>query len=619
MAERRRRDWSRPADVTDILPAVHDMDVEDPDDVEPEDAEIDDVEPEDAELEDAEADGSAVGDPTETPSTEPTPTRAARIAARLKKVLEPRALRLSASVAAGLLMCLSFPPFGWWYLSFFCFALLAWVFTHPATRPAGGFGYGFLFGLAFYVPLLPWISGLVGAAPWLALSTMEALFPAVFGLMAIAVRRLPGWPLWLAGVWALAEWLKSTVPFGGFPWGVVGYSQSDSPLLPIAHFGGAPLVSFAVVLVGFSVTAIVAECVQWWRHHPHVHAPPPAVVVPGVCVVVVLLAVALSGPYVRQSGLGAGDDPPVTVAAVQGNVPRLGLEFNAQRRAVLDYHVRETMRLTEDIRAGRAPQPAVVIWPENSSDIDPIRNRDAAELISAAAAAVHAPILVGAVLAAPGYSPDNPVSTNSVIVWDGATGPGERHDKQIVQPFGEYLPWRSFFRHLSSYADRAGYFVPGTGTGVVNAGGIPIGVTTCWEVIFDRAARESVLNGAQLLTVPTNNATFDESMSAQQLSFARLRAVEHDRYVVVAATTGISAVIAPDGHELARTGFFEPAYLDNQVKLKSGLTPATRWGPIVQGLLVAIGVASVVAGMLHNGGFVRRRKKATETTAATKE
>jgi apolipoprotein N-acyltransferase len=296
---------------------------------------------------------------------------------------------------------------------------------------------------------------------------------------------------------------------------------------------------------------------------------------------------------------------------VQGNVPRLGLEFNAQRRAVLDNHVRETMRLAEDVRAGRAPQPAVVIWPENSSDIDPIRNRDAAEIISVAADAVHAPILVGAVLAAPGYSRDNPVSTNSVIVWDGRGGPGERHDKQIVQPFGEYLPWRSFFKHLSSYADRAGYFVPGGGSGVVNAAGIPIGVTTCWEVIFDRAARESVLNGAQLLAVPTNNATFDESMSAQQLGFARLRAVEHDRYAVVAGTTGISAVIAPDGHEVARTAFFEPAYLDTQVRLKSGLTPATRWGPIIQGLLVGIGVASVAAAILHNGSFVRRRRKAT--------
>lgn len=549
----------------------------------------------------------------EAPPAEAAPSVPARVAARLRRTLEPRALRLTAAIAGGLLLCLSFPPFGWWYLAIAAFALLAWVLTHPDTRRAGGFGYGFLFGLVFYVPLLPWISGLVGAFPWLALSTMEALFPGLFGLLAWGVRRLPGWPLWFGGLWALVEWLKSTVPFGGFPWGVVGFSQAESPLLPIAHFGGAPLVSFAVVLVGFSLTAIVAEVVRRIRHDPAVDvAGPPAVVVPGVCLVVVLLGVALAGPHVRQSGLGAGDDPPATIAAVQGNVPRLGLEFNAQRRAVLDNHVRETMRLAEDVRAGRAPQPAVVIWPENSSDIDPLRNPDAAEVIGQAAEAVHAPILVGAVLTAPGYSRDNPVSTNSVIVWNGQDGPGDRHDKQIVQPFGEYLPWRSFFRHLSSYADRAGYFVPGTGTGVVTAAGIPIGITTCWEVIFDRAARESVLNGAQLLAVPANNATFDEAMSAQQLAFARLRAVEHDRYVVVAGTVGISATVAPDGHEIASTGFFEPAYLDTQIRLKTGLTPATRWGPIVQGLLVAIGVSSVFAVMLHNGCFVRRRKKATE-------
>ena len=110
-------------------------------------------------------------------------------------------------------------------------------------------------------------------------------------------------------------------------------------------------------------------------------------------------------------------------------------------------------------------------------------------------------------------------------------------------------------------------------------------------MIFDRAARESVRSGAQLLAVPTNNATFDEAMSEQQLAFGRLRAVEHDRYVVVAGTTGVSAVIAPDGRELARTAFFEPAYLDTQVRLRTRLTPATRWGPIVKGLLVGLGVA----------------------------
>jgi apolipoprotein N-acyltransferase len=198
------------------------------------------------------------------------------------------------------------------------------------------------------------------------------------------------------------------------------------------------------------------------------------------------------------------------------------------------------------------------------------------------------------------------VSTNSVIVWNPGTGPADRHDKRIVQPFGEYLPWRGLFKHLSQYADRAGYFVPGTGNGVVNAAGVPVGVTTCWEVIFDRAARESVQDGAQLLAVPANNATFTEAMSEQQLAFARLRAVEHDRYVVVAGTTGISAIIAPDGRELARTSFFEPGYLDTAVRLKTQLTPATRWGGIVQGLLVVLGVAAVITAILHNKSFVRR-------------
>ena len=114
---------------------------------------------------------------------------------------------------------------------------------------------------------------------------------------------------------------------------------------------------------------------------------------------------------------------------------------------------------------------------------------------------------------------------------------------------------------------------------MVHIAGVPVGVATCWEVIFDRAPRKSVLNGAQLLAVPSNNATFNKTMSEQQLAFAKVRAVEHDRYVVVAGTTGISAVIAPDGGELARTDFFVPAYLDTQVRLKTDVDAGNALGP----------------------------------------
>ncbi len=529
--------------------------------------------------------------------------------------LVARLPRISAAIAAGLLLCLSFPPFGWWYLAIVAFPLLAWVLTRDTTRLVGGLGYGFLFGAAFYVPLLPWTGEMVGVMPWLALSLVEAVFPALFGLCAVATRRLTGWPIWFAGLWALFEWLKSTVPFGGFPWGVVGFGQSDGPLLPLAQIGGAPLVSFAVTLLGFGLAALAFEIFDWWRNggDRRPGSPPPAVVLPGACVCLVLIATAAITPAVRHSGAGADDEPSVNVAAVQGNVPQLGLDFNAQRRAVLDNHVRETMRLADDVRARRAPQPLFVIWPENSSDIDPLANQDAADQIAVAVDAIKAPILVGGVLAAPGYTRDNPVSTNSVIVWN-PDGPGDRHDKQIVQPFGEYLPWRSFFSRFSDYADRAGYFQPGSGNGIVTAAGVPIGVSTCWEVIFDRAPRESVLGGAQVLAVPSNNATFNESMSVQQLAFGRLRAVEHNRFVIVAGTTGISAVIAPDGRVLARTQFFEPAYLDMAIRLKTQLTPATRWGPAVQGLLIAVGVGALLGAIRQNGRFVRGRRRVTDAS-----
>jgi apolipoprotein N-acyltransferase len=602
----RRRARGRAVDDTDVFPVVTGLD----------DA-ADRAEPGDPPL------GDGARAHHDEPSAASQPNRAARIAGNLGRGVLARWTQLSAVLAGGLLLCLSFPPYGWWWAAFGAFALLGWTLTRPAATPAGGFGYGVLFGAAFYVPLLPWISGLVGPLPWLALALVQALFPGLFGVAAVLVRRLPGMPIWLAALWAAQEWLKSNVPFGGFPWGVVAFGQTNGPLLPLVDVGGAPLLSFAVALAGFSLTALAVEVVRWWPRGDH--SPPglPAVVLPGVCVSVVLLTTALLAPQVRHAGAGATDDPAVTVAAVQGNVPRLGLDFNAQRRAVLDNHVRETLRLAEDVRAGRAARPTLVVWPENSSDIDPLANPDAAQAITTAADAIDAPILVGGVVKAPGYRPDDPVATNSVIVWAPGSGPGERHDKRIVQPFGEYLPWRSFFSKLSPYADRAGYFIPGSGNGVVHAAGVPIGVTTCWEVIFDRAARQSVRNGAQLLTVPANNATFTEAMSEQQLAFARLRAVEHDRYVVVAGTTGISAVIAPDGRELARTGFFEPAYLDRQVRLKTQLTPATRWAPAVQAVLIAVAVAALLTAMLHNGNFVsvirRRRQSAAQAEDSAPE
>ncbi|SUE05982.1 apolipoprotein n-acyltransferase [Prescottella equi] len=491
---------------------------------------------------------------------------------RDRSALTATARDAALAVASGLLLFASFPPRPLWFLAPVGIALLTAVLTGygcGGRTLRAGFGYGYLAGLGFLVPLLPWIGVYVGPLPWLALAAAESVFIGLFGLAAVLVTRLRT-PIWVlavavAAVWSLTEWLRSSLPFGGFPWGRLAFGQPEGWLLPLAALGGAPLLSFGVAVTG---TGLAAVAFTAWRRRPLRALAGPVLVACGASIVAVATV-----PYVHTDADG---DRTVTVAAIQGSVPRLGLDFNAQRRAVLDNHVRRTFELADDVAAGRQPQPDLVVWPENASDIDPFRNADAAEEITAASEAVGAPILVGAVL----VNSDG-TTTNSVIVWDGSAGAGERHDKRIIQPFGEYLPYRDFFRFFSEYADKAGNFVPGDGNGVVHADGIPVGVATCYEVAFDRALTESVRDGAELIAVPTNNATFgDTEMTYQQLAMSQVRAVEHRRDVVVAATSGVSAIIGSDGSVLQKSELFVPAALVSEVSLRTETTLATRLGPI---------------------------------------
>ncbi|BCN83835.1 apolipoprotein N-acyltransferase [Prescottella equi] len=509
---------------------------------------------------------------------------------RDRSALTATARDAALAVASGLLLFASFPPRPLWFLAPVGIALLTAVLTGygcGGRTLRAGFGYGYLAGLGFLVPLLPWIGVYVGPLPWLALAAAESVFIGLFGLAAVLVTRLRA-PIWVlavavAAVWSLTEWLRSSLPFGGFPWGRLAFGQPEGWLLPLAALGGAPLLSFGVAVTG---TGLAAVAFTAWRRRPLRALTGPVLVACGASIVAVATV-----PYVHADADG---DRTVTVAAIQGSVPRLGLDFNAQRRAVLDNHVRRTFELADDVAAGRQPQPDLVVWPENASDIDPFRNADAAEEITAASEAVGAPILVGAVL----VNSDR-TTTNSVIVWDGSAGAGERHDKRIIQPFGEYLPYRDFFRFFSEYADKAGNFVPGDGNGVVHADGIPVGVATCYEVAFDRALTESVRDGAELIAVPTNNATFgDTEMTYQQLAMSQVRAVEHRRDVVVAATSGVSAIIGSDGSVLQQSELFVPAALVSEVSLRTETTLATRLGPIPEyllslGALVALALAVV--------------------------
>jgi apolipoprotein N-acyltransferase len=501
-------------------------------------------------------------------------------------------LRLLASCAGGVLWYLSFPPRPLWWLAPVAFTLLGLAVY--GRRARAGFGYGFLFGVAFLVPLLHWTGLYVGIVAWWPLSAFEALVMAL-GVAAITVV-LParGGPVWAALLWVADEALRARAPFGGLPWGKVAFGQPDGPYVSLAAVGGTPLVGFAVVLTGFGLTTLLVALVGNCRVRP--------VLAAAVAVVVPVAASLAAWPLV-------GTDPnagTAVVAAVQGNVPRLGLDFNAQRRAVLDDHVRETEHLAAQVAAGGVPQPDLVIWPENSSDIDPYANPDAYAEISRAAAQIKAPISVGAVVTSQAPGPKN-----TAILWQPGAGPVAQYVKRQLQPFGETMPARSFFRHFSADVDKAGDFVAGTKPVVFTMGPAKVGLDTCYEVAFDSVVRASV-PGSTLLAVPTNNATFGLSeMTYQQLAMDQERAVEHGRSVVVAATSGVSAIITPDGHITQQTGLFQPAALVARVPLRSTTTLADRLGAWPEAAMVIAGLLGLGFGIVAR--IRRRRAPATST------
>ena len=486
----------------------------------------------------------------------------------------------TVAVGAGLLTDLAFPGVGWWWCAPLGTAAL--VVALAGRRPGPAALVGLAFGAAFMLTHLQW-SGVYVGPVWLALVALEAAFFASLGPLVTLALRAPGGPLVRAlgvgGAWVAVEAFRGRFPFGGFGWGRLAFSQADAPTLGLAALAGAPLLTFAVGAAG----ALIAFAVLDLRTRPR------AATTPAVAAVVVLLAgLAVPAPTAAQEG-------SVQVAAVQGDVPRAGLDFNAERRAVLDNHVAATLDLAAAVEAGDEPAPDLVIWPENASDIDPLRNDDAAEVIDRAARAVGVPILVGTLL---GSDTDDSVR-NTTLVWDPRTGPGERYVKRHPVPFGEYVPHREFFRQISSQVDLVrSDMVAGDEAGLLRAAGVPVGVLICFEVVGDDLVGDTVRAGAQLVAVQTNNATFgytDESV--QQLAMSRVRAVEHGRAVVHVSTVGVSALIAPDGEVLSSGGHFTREVLTGDLPRRSSLTPATVLGAWPEAVMAAAGLLVAALGL----------------------
>lgn len=502
---------------------------------------------------------------------------------------------LLAALAGGLLLAASFPPVGIWPLAAAGTALLTVALAGRSLRAS--FLAGLVFGVAFFVPLLSWVLNVWWFA-WTALALGSAVILAVLAVGQRLLLRLPGWPVAVAGWWVGLEALRDRFPFGGFPWGRLAMSQAPAPTAGWAAVGGAPVLSFVVALVGASLAWLILSA---W---PHRGTESPGLRRLAWPALAVAAAAGLAGagallPVDPTSGAKTAE-----VAAVQGNVPRArNLPQQLNDTEVTQNHTRATEKLAAQVKAGRKPAPDLVIWPENSTDLDPFSYPAIHQQITSAVSAIGRPILVGEVL-------DHP-QLNVGQLWRPGHGPGTIYAKRQLVPFGEYIPWRGLVSHLTSLPSlQPVNFTPGHAAVVFRTGPVRLGDVICYEIGFDRLVRSEVTAGANLLAMQTNDADFEidgqTGESEQQLAMARIRAVETDRAVVVASTTGVSAIIAPDGRLITHSGTWQQAVLEARVPLITHRTWADDVGAWPEWVIVGLTALALLTAVASLGGYRRK-------------
>jgi apolipoprotein N-acyltransferase len=483
---------------------------------------------------------------------------------------------LLLSAAGGLAVFASSPPLDVWPLAFAGPGLLVLALIGRNLRAS--FGCGLVFGLALFVPLLSWLINVAWYA-WAALAGAEAVIFAIVCIGQRLLLELRFWPALVAAWWVAAEALRDRWPFA-FPWGRLAMSQSVAPDVRWVAVGGAPLLTFLVALSSAMAARYVLISLG---------ARPSRRALGGGLAAVVTAGLVLAGGLLPVDPTGGA--PTATVAAIQGNVPRArNLPQLLNDSQVTQNHVAATAKLAAEVKAGRLPAPDVVIWPEDSTGLDPREYPSVYAQIMGAVGTVGKPILVGEVL-------QNP-QRNVGQLWVPGVGPTTFYVKRRLVPFGEYIPFRGIISKFSSLPSlQPVNFTPGLKPVVFDIGTIRLGDVICYEVGFDDLVRSEVNAGANVLALQSNDADFELDgqlgETEQQTAMARIRAIESDRAVVYASTTGESTIISPSGALIAHSGVWQQAILDAPVPLVSYRTLADRVGAWPEYILVLVTVLAL--------------------------
>ena len=507
----------------------------------------------------------------------------------------PSVLRLGRpwvrAVAAGLLMAASLPPWGFWPLAFVGLAL--WVELLTEVQPHRRAALSALVSVSWLAPATVWILDLTLVGWPLTVAAFAAMHAAAGVLVPPNHRRRTAFP----AVFALAEFLRWSWPFGGVPLATMAMGQVSGPLAPVVSIGGPLLLTALTAVAGVTLAALLSWSLR------------PALAGAAVLAASGLVGSVAPGTEVVAASGAADPDARVAVAVVQGGGPQNTRADICEQRRVFERHMEASLTEVET-------PVDLVLWPEDVVHPRPDREAELRTceepLLTDSEAETRMSELarhLDTVLVAGFFKPsgDGEANLNYVVAYDRAGIPTDTYDKVQLVPFGEYVPLRStverFSDELPGRDVRAG---PADEPAVVDTPLGPMGVVISWEVFFEHRARSAIGDGeGRLLLNPTNGSSYWLTVvQSQQIASSRLRALETGRWVLQAAPTGFSAVVDPSGKVIERTGVSEARVIQTRVELRRGDTLAVRLGawPVALAAMLTLSLA------LRLGRLFTRRK-----------
>jgi len=467
--------------------------------------------------------------------------------------------RIAAPLVGGALVGVSLPPFGLWPLALCGVALLAWALHGGSV--AGRAGAGLLVGIGQFGVGLYWANKFTFLGYLALVILASAFFVLACVLAPSGWLRVPA----LAGALTLAEWLRERWPFGGVPLGGIALGQAGEPLVNIARIGGTVALFGAVYLAGAAIGDLAAACFDNSARAASIDPRPLGrrLIPGGICLAVV---VALAG----WGALAPDGGPAVRslrVAIVQGG----------GRRGLSDLEVPASSVYAAELRTTRLVRPPVdlVLWPEDALALGgPLSNTPQGAQLSEIARSLHTTFIVG-ITELDGATHFR----NEIVAYAPSGALVAAFEKVHRVPFGEYVPWRSFFSHLVNLHAITRDAIPGHGSGIIVTPAGRLAALISYEVFFPDRGRSGVSAGGQLLLVPTNTSSYSSTQApSQEVAASRLQAIEEGRDLLQAAPTGYSAVIDNSGDVLERTSLSVSAVLRAKVALRNGATLYTRLG-----------------------------------------